>query len=171
MMNPKKFNELLSNIKTDELALAELFDYYYFRIKLHIQRLYPSLNAEDIAQEFFLQLLRTSNERKYIYRPAAWVYAVCENIAKRVLSESAVEPFDSESIEHVSVDRDDSESVLNRVMANEMLEQIVEEDSKQIIFLHYWEGYTFKEISEMMGASASSIRKKHARIIKKLQKK
>lgn len=170
-MEPKAFNKLLNKIRYDDIALSTLYDYFYPRIVIHMKRTYPRANADDIAQEFFLQLLKSTNKKMYVYRPITWVYAVCENIAKRISSEAAAELCDSESIEYVSVDMDESESILNRVMANEILKQIEEEDLKKIIYLHYWEGYTFKEISEIIGANASSVRKKHARIIKKLQKK
>ena len=56
-MNKSEFNRLLNRIRTDESALMALYRYYYPRIILHIDRVYPKINSEDVAQEFFLKAL------------------------------------------------------------------------------------------------------------------
>lgn len=77
-----KFNLILKQCERDNKAFETLFDFYYPRIKLHIHKKFPDACADDVAQEFFLQLMK-SHGFKYVQNPTAWVFACCDNIAKR----------------------------------------------------------------------------------------
>ena len=46
---------------------------------MHVKRTYPKVDAEEIAQEFFLNLLKRKNI-KIIKNPTSWVYTSCKNI-------------------------------------------------------------------------------------------
>lgn len=88
-----KFNLILRQCERDNKAFETLFDFYYPRIKLHIHKKFPDACADDVAQEFFLQLMK-SHGFKYVQNPTAWVFACCDNIAKRMLiGESATLPL------------------------------------------------------------------------------
>lgn len=88
-----KFNLILKQCERDNKAFETLFDFYYPRIKLHIHKKFPDACADDVAQEFFLQLMK-SHGFKYVQNPTAWVFACCDNIAKRMLiGESATLPL------------------------------------------------------------------------------
>ena len=92
-MDVFKFNLILKQCERDNKAFETLFDFYYPRIKLHIHKKFPDACADDVAQEFFLQLMK-SHGFKYVQNPTAWVFACCDNIAKRMLiGESATLPL------------------------------------------------------------------------------
>lgn len=54
-----KFNLILKQCERDNKAFETLFDFYYPRIKLHIHKKFPDACADDVAQEFFLQLMKS----------------------------------------------------------------------------------------------------------------
>lgn len=64
-MDVFKFNLILKQCERDNKAFETLFDFYYPRIKLHIHKKFPDACADDVAQEFFLQLMK-SHGFKYV---------------------------------------------------------------------------------------------------------
>ena len=45
----------------------------------------------------------------------------------------------------------------------------VDEITRKILVLHYWSGYSFKEIAVIIGMKDTAVRKRHSRAIKKIQ--
>lgn len=168
-MDPLQFNRLLKSIKTDADALDKLYDYYYPRIILHIKKVYPGASAEDVAQEFFYRLLRSEN-RGYIAKPTSWVFAVCENLVKSGHKKEAGSFPASDLLERTEDPSDMAEKVAARVSSHEIFKCLKDDTIKEIIYLYYWEGYSQKEIAEMLGMSAANVRKKHSRAIRSLKK-
>lgn len=76
-----KFNLILKQCERDNKAFETLFDFYYPRIKLHIHKKFPDACADDVAQEFFLQLMK-SHGFKYVQNPTAWVFCVLRQYRK-----------------------------------------------------------------------------------------
>lgn len=168
-MNKSEFNRLLNRIRTDESALMALYRYYYPRIILHIDRVYPKINSEDVAQEFFLNLLKMQNTT-YIENPTSWVYRACENIAKRVGVKMKNVFSASDTIKYISVAADIEGRSIDKLHAIGLLDKVDDETARLIIYLHYWEGYNFREISELTNINHSTVRQKHSKAIKSLKK-
>lgn len=168
-MNPLWFNELLKRIRKDATALDTLFNYYYPRIILHINRVYPTASAEDIAQEFFFKLLKTEISG-YISKPTSWVFTICENIAKAKHNKESRELPASDLLESIATPVNTTEDIINKIQAQQIFKSVNDDMTKEIIYLHYWEGYSLKEIAVITGLSAVNVRKKHSRAIKILKK-
>lgn len=163
-MNEKMFNYCLANIRRKR-CFDKLYDYFYRRIVIHIIRKFGyQTHCEDIAQETFLKILQLK-EYKYIEHYTSWIYKISENIAYTKLGKNASVqnsvfyqqkiPFEDRIIEPFGA-----------------LQEIVEKQdatSKQILYLHYIEGYTFNEIADMIGIRNDSVRQIHYRCLKKLK--
>lgn len=88
-MESRKFNQLLKNIHSEK-SFDALYDYFYRRIVFHLKYIYGENFAQEVAQDFFLQLINKETDKLgYIEFPASWIYKCCENIAKRKLSKEA----------------------------------------------------------------------------------
>lgn len=48
--------------------------------------------------------------------------------------------------------------------------EALDETEREILKLYYWLGYTFKEISKILGVTYEAVRQKHLRLKKKLKK-
>lgn len=66
-------------------------------------------------------------------------------------------------------------SPVNNILRKELLQKLLNSNftklEKKIMYLHYMEGYTMKEISQLTGYSESRISQMHAEILVRLQKK
>ena len=167
-MTPSEFNRLLSRIKKDEKALEKIYDFYYPRIILHIKTKYKDISGEDVAQEFFLNLINT-RKFNYILKPSLWVYTSCDNIAKKYLIESV-----AADLEYIQVE-DNSIAIIEETIIDENIKKIFkilkDDVSKKIFYMYYWQGYNLREIAELLDINASTIKQKHTRGIKKIKEK
>lgn len=168
-MDSKVFNRLLNKIKYDNEALNTLYDYFYPRIVLHLKRTYPCADADDIAQEFFIRLLK-SPCNTYVRNPASWVYVACENLAKEKYAELAEEYPASDLLEGISAPVYVAEKAVVGVQVRELFEKVKDGKTKIIIYLYHWEGYNFREIAEILGMNSAAVRQRYSRAIKFLNK-
>lgn len=170
-MDKRRFNYFLSHIKFDEAAFRSLYRYYYPKIVLHIKFLYPGADAESVGQEFFLSLM-TMKSIKYIYYPTSWVYTVCENIVKKQNAKKIDELSFNEKIADTDalVSALDIEDRIFEVQFTREILDSVDERTRKILILRYWQGYAFKEIADILNLSAASVRQIHHRALKIIEK-
>ena len=168
-MNAIEFNRLINCIKRDKTAFERLYNFYYPKIVLHIHRVYPNVDAEDIAQEFFV-IITKMPRMKWIKRPTSWVYTMCRNIVKKAFRDIKECSIDDNLFE-VSWPKsflDVEENIEIKQQIDDIF-LILDNETKQIFILYYWEGYSFKEIAEILNIRAGTIRQKHSRALQKLK--
>lgn len=164
-MDAVQFNRLMKTIKYNSKALEEIYEEYYLKIKAHLVRRFGRLvSAEDVSQDVFVKLLTIEKQEEIKY-PTAWLYMLADNKVKDILrsthneielSEVFAAPF---SLEDTIVSTDIKNALLN-----------LDNVSQQIIYLHIWEGYTFKEIAQELKLGYANVRTKASRAIKVLKK-
>ena len=165
-MNPVKFNLLFRKYNTDKEAFDQIYDYYYPLVVLHlIRRFGKNFAAQDTAQDLFLKLL-ANKPNIYIQCPSAWFYKLAEHMAidelrkqKKTLplNELLISNFDYEALI-------DDEEVKSKF-------ETLDEVTQKIYYLHFWEGYSFKEISEELNLNYNTVRVKAGRGYKKMKEK
>lgn len=159
------FNHHLKNLKKSSYSLEKLYEFYYCRIIQHLKSRYGYELAKDVAQEFFINLLNVSEKQHFVTNPTAWVYACCENIAKRKVHYESRYVLTDENLS--SSDFKIEEELYGDLY---VVIKALDDESQKIIKLFYWEGYNLKEISHIMGIKPATIRQKHSRVIKKMKK-
>lgn len=164
-MNGKEFNKLVKN-----LSIAKCFDklyfFYYPKIVAHIYfKFHNKSLAEDIAQDFFLKLLDKGVDCPIEY-PTAWVYTVCDNLAKDVIKKDKKYALSLENLK-LSEPDDAFENALFGEYRNSL--KTLDTQTHDIIIKHYYEGYSLKEIAEILGLNYSTVRQKCSRGLKKLK--
>lgn len=169
-MNVDEFNYLIKKVNHDKAALISIYDHYYPRIVMHIAAKYPTLHAKDIAQEFFLNLLKIQ-QKKIILNPTAWVLTSCDNIAKKILkTRNKVICLQDNILDSVKSPIDIIDTYIESDYIRELFKDL-NPDSQKIFYMYYWEGYNLREISKKLGIKLSTVKQKHSRGIKKLKKK
>lgn len=144
-MDSKRFNRLLKTLKKRSRSFDVLYEYYLHRIVYHITRYVGSDRvAEDVAHEFFTQLLASDKTYEVEY-PTTWVYRVCERIAVRMLKREDKE-FDLPD----TTETDCFAHIVLESEVREALNERLDPQAREIVYLRYWEGYTLKEIADMM---------------------
>lgn len=164
-MDAFEFNHHLKHLKTNVHSVEKLYDFYYSRIIQYLSKKYGCELAKDVAQEFFINLFNISEKQGYVSYPTSWVYTCCDNIAKRkVCYESRCVPTADMRVKDDFLSEEQLYGDLYAVI------KLLDDDSQRIIKLFYWEGYSLKEISQILDIKPATIRKKHIRAIKKMKK-
>ena len=133
-----------------------------FRISFcHVKN---KFDAEDVVQETFLSLLKAQPKIESEEHLKAWLIRVainkCKNLHKATSRRKNV-AFDEGLAASYNFDSNDIEMLdcLDRLKPLE----------KDILFLHYYEKYSAKEIGEIVGKKESAIFKKLQRTREKLK--
>jgi len=119
--------------------------------------------AEDAAQQTFAKAVRKMSDLKSKNKFAAWLAAICRNVALDLANskERFQSAEDLSMIAAQSQENDVSEVVkeaLNRLSA----------PAKEIIFLRYYDGMTYEQISTVLGISEQAINGRLRRAKKKM---
>lgn len=163
-MEAKEFNNLLKSINQDQSSVERLYCFYYPRIVRHVSLKFGEALGSDVAQEFFINLMRIGSNQDYIQYPTGWVYTCVDNIAKRKLY-----------YENRYTNLPENEEIRSKSTNFELKQEIQEilqsldDLSRQIIQLFYWDGYNQNEIALMLNLTPSTVRKRHSRALKKIK--
>lgn len=167
-MTNQKFNHLLVKMKDDRKAFEAIYAEYYPRIVVHIDAKFRRRDVEgkDIGNEVFLKLWNSNGNEKFIENPLAWLYVISDRIAMSHIRKLG-QPWE-ELTETACADHSLDEYVRQSDFCNLLNE--LEPNSAQILFMEYFEGYSLKEISDIMGMNYSTARGKSRRALKNLKK-
>lgn len=168
-MNVKEFNKWIGKLKTDKRAFDTLYKYYFPKIVIHINSKFIGLNmGEDIAQEFFLDLLR-KEEIPYIDYPNSWVYTIAEDMAKnRIKKEKTMAELEQK---YVAATKEEYDYEFYEEHA-ELLNNFdkLDSETRKIIIMKIFDGYKFREIAAKMNLTPDAVRQRFSRGMKKLKK-
>lgn len=165
-------NEIVIS-KTVAKERNRLFNFIRKRVK-------STLDAEDILQDVFYQLVRVSDEVNTIEKMSAWLFQVARNRItdlyrkKKSLNFSDMEKKgddnEEESLQFESYipDLNDlPDAVLSREMVWEVLEEglaEIPEEQRDVFTMHEFDDLSFKEIAELTGERVNTLisRKRYA---------
>jgi len=167
-MNAKRFNKLIQKIHTNQSAFDELYHFYFPNIVMLITKKYRLNNvADDIAQEFFVKLL-SMDIKRYIDNPTAWVYTSCDNLAKDYIKREQ-----RYNLAYVREDKSHKDEIVDELIWGDYLERLnmLDEEVRKIIDLHLLQGYSLKEVAEIMNLNHNTVRQKYLRAKAKVQRK
>lgn len=164
-MDAQKFNRLIQKIKYDPQAIDSIYDEFHLKLKAHIQRRFGNLiSSDDFMEDIFLKLLEMETP-KHIEYPAAWLFRLADNY---IIDKLRIAHRDEELVETIA-DKFDLEQI---VLDNEVKEAVsmLDELTQKIIYMHFWEGYSLKELEVELKLSYGNIRTRVSRGYKILKK-
>jgi RNA polymerase sigma-70 factor (ECF subfamily) len=166
----------------DREALACLFRLYANLVRSVGQRiLRDKAEADDLVQEVFLYIHRKSilfDSSKGSARSGIVQVAYTQAFLRRrqlkshgfYTSANEDKPYEIESGASSGADYDLTvEGLFGRNGWRKVLESLTNEQ-KETLRLHFFEGYTFTEIAEMLGQSYANVRNHHYRGLEKLRR-
>lgn len=117
-----------------------------YRVALHNTANFS--DAEDVTQEVFVKLLETNKAFRDSEHLKAWLIRVTINLCRDKMKKSSRETL----VENVFPNKpnEDKSDVLEAVKA-------LPEKYRNAIYLHYYEGYTAKEIGKILDAKESTV--------------
>lgn len=164
-------NEIVIS-KTVAKEQNRLFNFIRKRVK-------STLDAEDILQDVFYQLVRVSEDVNTIEKMSAWLFQVARNRItdlyrkKKSLNFSdmnSVATDDEESLQfeaYIPDLNDLPDALLTREMVWEVLEEGLTEipvEQRDVFTMHEFDDLSFKEIAELTGETVNTLisRKRYA---------
>lgn len=129
--------------------------------RISYQNLRNSYDSEDIMQEVFLALLKSDIEFKSDEHLKAWLIRVTVNKCidfKKSARYRTTLPLDDQVIQH----NEEEQGIMEELFK-------LPEESRNIIYLYYYESYTIAEIAKILGKKQNTVNSKLQRARKKLK--
>lgn len=110
-------------------------------------------DAEEIVQETFIAYMVNDKEFRDTEHEKAWLIRVAVNKSKNALRYRN---------KHTYVNLDDVQEVAASEDKQEMLAEVMRLPAKikTVVHLHYYEGYSCKEIGKIVGATEAAVKKR-----------
>lgn len=126
-------------------------------------------DAEDIMQDTYLRIYRSSGSYRARGKPMAWILTITRNLAMdKVRSRTARElPLEEDWIPDKGSDF--SESALDRMVLDSLLARLTEEE-RQIVVLYTAGRLKHREIARILGIPLGTSLSKYHRSLSKLRK-
>jgi len=148
---------------------------HYDEISYYIQRLTGDKNlAKDLTQETYTKVLEIS-QTSDISIQKAYLYRVAKNLVidKARRDKTFIQaPYEEE--EHSISEHEHPENLASEEIRKNKLKKCIKElspQNKKAFILHYYKGYSRKEISAIMGISTNAVEKNITRAVLKIKEK
>lgn len=163
--------------KADKEAASKLLEIYYADIYSYLRRLCRSrTNAEDLAQQTFLKAWSSFDGFGGHSRFSTWLYRIAHNTyidwLRMNISETQNRP-EQWWLECIDSNPGPSTNAAERQLTQRMYETVdkLDEDKKQIVHLHYYQGLSIKETAAVLGIATSTVKYRLREIFKILKVK
>ena len=140
---------------SDETIRRIVTDYSAMLLRLACTRLHSAADAEDAVQEVFLRLLSSRAVFRDAEHEKAWLIRTTLHRASDIRRRASGRELPLEEAPETAAPGPETE-LLSAVRA-------LPEKYSAIIHLHYYEGYTMKEIGKLMGLPAATVGTRLAR--------
>jgi len=141
----------------DQDAFRAIYELYAGRLRRALRkRVRDDEVAGDLVQQTFLRLHRSRADFKRGHSPRPWLYTITFNLARdwgRVHGRRIFVEWDERDFPIEAVDIVEAKDQIRRV--RDALNEL-SDDNREVIELHWFEGLSFAEISDVTGASRSS---------------
>ena len=140
--------------KGNREAFNGVFRYYYPRIMAYTASMVEQKAAEDIVQDVFLKLLskniaiNSSSEKSYLFKMTA-------NLCKDYLKSKRAKNTDDYDEVMEGMSTSDSFTDDERQLYDELMQ--LPDIQRVPVYLHFYEGYTYKEIAKILQISESAV--------------
>ncbi len=148
----------LENSFSDEATIAAraltekiLDDYGDTILRVAYSYLHNMSDSEDILQETLIQVIKTKPVFENESHKKAWLIRVASNLSKNKIDYNKLRDTDELNEELVANEREDLAFVWDAVKQ-------LPERFREVIHLFYQEGYSTRDISEIIGRNESTVR-------------
>jgi RNA polymerase sigma factor (sigma-70 family) len=166
----------LKNTTLKDIAFSELLDGYQERLYWHIRKIVITHeNADDVLQNTFMRVYKSIANFQEKSSLHTWMYRIAYNESLRFLEKSNKklhENIDKVSSTHLAVlfedvyfDGDEIQIKLNTIIAS------FTEKQKRIFHMKYFDDLSFREISEVLKISESTLKSAYYTAVKIIEEK
>lgn len=159
--NEEAGDEAASVVSRRASALMDKYGNTILRIAYSY--LHNMSDAEDILQDTLIQFLKNNPTFETDGHEKAWLVTVASNLSKNRINYNKLRSADELSEELVSQEKEDLNFVWEAVKE-------LPENNREVIHLFYQEGYSTKEIADILKRKESTVRSDLKRGRERLQK-
>lgn len=146
---------------------------YYDELLYFAQRLVGDKEkAKDVIQETYAKVLEI-NKNSHLEIKRAYLYKTVQNLViDKARKEKIVQQITYDEDEHFVVQENFSEEILSQELRQKKLRESIKNlspQNKKAFVLHYYKGYTRKEISEILNISVNAVEKNITRAVLKIK--
>lgn len=121
-------------------------------------------DADDVTQEVFLKLYTYEKNFESDEHIKAWLIRVTANSSKNLLKANTRRLFvPIESVKEIPAEADSENELLSLIMK-------MKTDNRFVLYMHYYEGYSVKDISKILGIKESAVTSRLYRGRKQLER-
>jgi RNA polymerase sigma-70 factor, ECF subfamily len=128
--------------------------------------------ALDLAQDTFVQVYKEIDKTSEDLSLDAWIYRIATNYGLRYLNRKRLKQFvrldNRENFDKTLVVAGPEDQIETRILVHQALGRMKPQDAA-VLQLHFGNGLTYEEISQVMGMSSEAVRKRVARSVKKFR--
>jgi len=129
--------------------------------------------TDEIIQETYLYAVENKEKLISHPNPTAWFYKSAQIYYKRLTAKNNKIKINEESLENISEAQNDPglsyEEFNDEGGIDYILSELPEKD-RELISLHYEQGYSLQEIADMWKLSYITVRRYHAKMLKTIKK-
>jgi RNA polymerase sigma-70 factor (ECF subfamily) len=173
-------------IDRDDLSFKSLVDQYqHLVVNVCYNLIGNRQDAEDVAQEVFLQVYKSAQTFRHEAKISTWLYRIAVNRSLNFIRDkkrfgwlrslsSLLEEDRKRATEVPASDSDRPDVALEKKERNVIVQKAIDslpEKQRTAFVLHTYEGLPYREITEVLGLSLSSVESLIHRAKLNLQKK
>lgn len=146
---------------------------YYDELLYFAQRLVGDKEkAKDVIQETYAKVLEI-NKNSHLEIKRAYLYKTVQNLViDKARKEKIVQQITYDEDEHFIVQENFSEEILSQELRQRKLRECIKNlspQNKKAFVLHYYKGYSRKEISKILNISVNAVEKNITRAVLKIK--
>jgi RNA polymerase sigma-70 factor (ECF subfamily) len=150
-----------ASLRGDRSAFALLLDRHVDRVRALAARLLPTHDAEDVAQEAFLQAYLGLDRLRDPTRFGSWLYGITLNLARMRLRRRPTMPLDDGLVASRAAEESSPEDAfeareLARLVRDAL--DVLPPHEREAVLLHYGDGLTSPEVASVLGERAGTVR-------------
>lgn len=168
-LTPKVQQQIIEEFKTDKEAFEKVYDFYYERIlKYLLKRTASAEAAYDLTADTFMKAFESFHKFKWTgVSIKVWLYRISINSLKnhRRKPQSAVLTEEMEGLEQLRTEAKEEITLLDKEMHGDedltKLSDAIETLNpkyQNIVSLHYFEGFSNKDIAETIDRTESAVK-------------
>lgn len=166
----------LQNPALKDKAFSELLDVYQERLYWHIRKIVKTHeNADDVLQNTFIRIYRSISNFQGKSTLHTWMYRIAYNESLRFLEKNAkksyanIDDIQSNQLEVLFEDEyfngDEIQVKLNTIIEG------FKEKQKRVFQMKYFDDLSFRQISEILNISESTLKSTYYTCVKIIEKK
>nr|WP_298992285.1 sigma-70 family RNA polymerase sigma factor [uncultured Polaribacter sp.] len=166
----------LQNPALKDTAFSELLDVYQERLYWHIRKIVQTHeNADDVLQNTFIRVYKSINNFQEKSSLHTWMYRIAYNESMRFLEKNKKKSYDNiDDVKSSKLEVLFEDEYFNGDEIQKKLHKIIDsftEKQKRVFHLKYFDDLSFRQISELLEVSESTLKSTYYTVVKIIEKK